>query len=538
MPILKTFIHHNCNSVRNSYLKRFYLPVLLLIIFSAPRIVSAHGSTWTDSIACIIYNHCSSCHNPKGIAPFSLTTYNEVYANRNSIYESVKANNMPPFPPDESKVAYAHANTLTEHEKEEILTWILGFAPLGDPDKVPDPPVFKDQYEISDPDLIVKLPTYTVNTDDDEYRAFVIPLNNPEEKFIAAYEFVPGNREIVHHAIIFQDTTKVPLQLDQADPDPGYIAFGGTGSDNSTLLGGYTPGQSASIHPAGFGNLLYKQTYLVVQMHYPGGISNAVDSSHIRIKYASGKVREIITVAALEHQNTLLNGPLVIPADSVKTFYNKATTPLTATVLAVLPHMHLLGKSIKAYGITPAKDTIPFVDIPKWDFHWQGFYTFKKPIILPIGTTLRGEATYDNTSDNLDNPNHPPKTVSLGEGTDDEMFLVFFSFAFYQPGDENLVVDPNDHWPHTMCQAVSSVENLNTDNDLLIFPNPATGFINIHSGKSIQSIEVLRADGVSVLQNQNPQPTDFNINISKPGLYWIKIISKDGIQEVRKVVVE
>jgi hypothetical protein len=105
--------------------------------------------------------------------------------------------------------------------------------------------------------------------------------------------------------------------------------------------------------------------------------------------------------------------------------------------------MHLIGRSIRSYGVTPANDTIPFIDIPEWDFHWQGLYTFPRVLHLPAGTTLFSEALYDNTANNPQNPNDPPANVYLGEATTDEMMLVYFSYAYYLPGDENIVIDSN-----------------------------------------------------------------------------------------------
>jgi hypothetical protein len=70
----------------------------------------AHSPTWTDAIACIVYTHCSSCHNQNGIAPFPLMTYNDVFQNRFSIAASVQANSMPPFPANQEKRKYEELN--------------------------------------------------------------------------------------------------------------------------------------------------------------------------------------------------------------------------------------------------------------------------------------------------------------------------------------------------------------------------------------------------------------------------------------------
>ncbi|MFM8772196.1 MAG: hypothetical protein ACKOE4_09310, partial [Candidatus Kapaibacterium sp.] len=108
------------------------------------------------------------------------------------------------------------------------------------------------------------------------------------------------------------------------------------------------------------------------------------------------------------------------------------------SVVGVAPHMHLLGKNCRAYATTPKGDTIRLVSVPQWDFHWQGGYTYKNPVRIPRGSKLFYEATYDNTMNNLENPNNPPKLVRWGESTTDEMLLCYFHWLPFQPGDETL----------------------------------------------------------------------------------------------------
>jgi len=106
----------------------------------------------------------------------------------------------------------------------------------------------------------------------------------------------------------------------------------------------------------------------------------------------------------------------------------------------VWPHMHLLGKVFKAYGIAPSGDTIRLASIPDWDFRWQEIYKFRKLVRIPKGTRLHIEGTYDNTSANPFNPKSPPQTVFSGGDmrTDDEMLTLLMVFLPYQEGDELL----------------------------------------------------------------------------------------------------
>ncbi len=415
---------------------------------------SEHTPTWTDGIACIVYSHCTNCHNPGGVAPFSLLTYNDAFQNRQSIGASVAAFSMPPFPPADQPKKFAHANTLTAHERAELIDWVANFAPLGDANAIPPIPSFSSGPSLTQPDVQLRVPNYPVNTTQDLYRVFVLPLNNSTDKFIKTIEVVPSNRAIVHHALIFQDTSSLPMQLDANDPGPGYTAFGGTGSATSTLITGYVPGQGAFEFPAGFGSKVLANSNLLVQVHYPGFVSNQIDSTEIRIVYTNGTVRNVTTSPVINHIQNLVNGPLVIPANQIKTFKAVRTVPYNLTLTALMPHMHLLGKSFKA-GLVHNGDSTQLVHIPDWDFHWQGFYTFKTPIFLPQGSSVWAEVTYDNTSANWNNPNSPPQTVTAGEGTGDEMLLLYMNLSGFQAGDTLLNFDPSPHWDHDSASCVN-----------------------------------------------------------------------------------
>lgn len=513
-------------------LKKF-LPVLSLSLLPADPL-AAHNPTWTDGIACIIYSHCTSCHNPKGIAPFSLATYNDVYQNRYAVAASVQAGSMPPFPPSQKKQRYAHANTLSDHEVKEIADWVNNFAPLGDANAIPTPPAYNSGYSLSNPDKVLKIPTYTVNTTKDLYRCFVLPLNNNSAQFIRQIEVVPGSRDIVHHALIFQDTSGKPLSLDNADPLPGYTAFGGTGSSSSVLITGYTPGQGLFEYPQGFGARVNAKSYIIIQIHYPGGISNRKDSTQVRIKYGTGTPRNISTAPILNHSVSLKNGPLSIPPNVVKTFYAEYKINVNVTVTGVFPHMHLIGRSIKAYFLSPSRDTTWLVDVPQWDFHWQGFYSFRKPILVPAGSTLYGEATYDNTVNNPNNPNSPPITVNQGEGTADEMFLVYFNYTGYVPGDTNIIIDTASHLAHhASCFNTSGNEELYTD-EITLAPNPVRDCLTVRGLEGNFNACLYSGEGRVVLQRNMSGAVPLDVSALPAGVYYLRIQSANiGVRYVK-----
>jgi len=108
------------------------------------------------------------------------------------------------------------------------------------------------------------------------------------------------------------------------------------------------------------------------------------------------------------------------------------------SLVQFMPHSHLLGKSWEIFAVPPAsEDTIPIIRINDWDFDWQFFYSPEYMIHLPAGTVVEATCTYDNTSDNPENPSDPPEWTFWGDGTNDEMFFVPFRYILYEEGDED-----------------------------------------------------------------------------------------------------
>src|SRR5204862_2084717 len=101
----------------------------------------------------------------------------------------------------------------------------------------------------------------------------------------------------------------------------------------------------------------------------------------------SAPLRDVFIFPPLNHDN-LDNGPLLIPANTTRTFTAHYPVPVNVSLLAVGPHMHLIGRRIESFAVTPAHDTLPFVNIPSWNFHWQGLYEFPKLLKVPVGSTL------------------------------------------------------------------------------------------------------------------------------------------------------
>ncbi|MBP6658941.1 MAG: cytochrome c, partial [Bacteroidia bacterium] len=192
--------------------------LLYIFLISHITLQASAQTDWSTRVANIIYSNCSSCHNANGIAPFSLMSYTDATDNASDILDAVQDHSMPPWPPDPAYNRLAHERVLTDQEIADIADWVNNGTLLGDTSLEPDAPVFSSSGEIGSPDLVLSAPLYTVNTTDDLYRCFVIPTGQSTLKYINGLEAIPGDRSIVHHILIYSDTSATPLQLDAADP--------------------------------------------------------------------------------------------------------------------------------------------------------------------------------------------------------------------------------------------------------------------------------------------------------------------------------
>lgn len=498
--------------------------------------------TWSDDVAEIVYANCAFCHNPTGIAPFSLVNYQDAFNYRLAISPAVANGDMPPWTADTTYQRYAHERLLSSTEKTKMLDWIAQGAPEGNAGNPPPPPVFSNEgFLTQTPDLELQMPTYTskATATHDDYVCFSIPTGLIGNKKLKAFELIPGNTSIVHHALVYSvDGGTYPT-----DTTSGFC-----NGPTEGLLGGYTPGALPTVFPGqgntNFGYTLDAGSDLVFAMHYPSGSAGQRDSSKIRLYFYDDatSIREIISGPAISNFN------FTVAANTIDTFYvdtDPNDLPVNVSVLSVFPHMHLLGKAIEAFATTPSNDTIKFARIKKWDFDWQEFLFFKHIKKVPSGSILHGIASYDNTTNNHHNPNNPPIDVSAGYNTTDEMFLVYFHLSLYYPGDENLNLDSLTYDFYSV-----GVEEQNAPSGVSVYPNPFSSetIIDIEVSKStLTSLYIYDIRGQLITKlldreiitpNNNKVSWNGNdLTTSKvtPGFYFYSLV-RDGVVSSGKIV--
>ena len=97
-------------------------------------------------------------------------------------------------------------------------------------------------------------------------------------------------------------------------------------------------------------------------------------------------------------------------------------------ILSFSPHMHLRGSAFSYEAIYPDGKREMLLNVPRYDFNWQTSYELAEPKTLPPGTRVHCVAHWDNSENNLANPN-PAATVNWGDQTFEEMMIGFFDVA-------------------------------------------------------------------------------------------------------------
>lgn len=451
--------------------------VTLFIILSVAAFAQP---TWSGTIAQIVYSKCTPCHRAGEIAPFPLTSYQETVSHALTIRSAVQTGYMPPWKPVKGHAAYLGDRSLSEEQTASLLAWIEADMPEGNPLDAPKPPTFPSGSQLGTPDLVLTMnEEWIVQANSkDEYRYFVLPTNLLQDQNISAIEFRPGNAKVVHHVLYFLDTTGTARMRDSADPLPGYVGFGDPGFTSAASYLGWVPGSQQRMLPATIGAKLLKGSDLVIQVHYAPSPTEETDRSSVNIFF--NKSQNIRVMQQFQIDPTHMTPAFYIPANEKKNFVGKFTIPLDVSMIAVAPHMHLLGRNAKAYAVAPKGDTIWLVKINDWDFNWQGSYAFQNLVKVPRNSVLHYEAEYDNTTANPYNPSNPPKLITWGEKTTDEMFLSYFFWLPYQKNDETLSMETTP---------TSITELLLPDLDMSVAPNPTTG--NAHLALSLPAATTL-----------------------------------------------
>jgi regulator of sirC expression with transglutaminase-like and TPR domain len=396
----------------------------------------AQPVTFAKDIAPIMFDACASCHRPGGPGPFSLTNYQEVRQRATQIAQVTRSRFMPPWKVEPGVGHFVGQRVLTSDELDRIDRWARDGAPEGDPSLLPPLPKWPEGWLLGRPDLIVATPTFTLASQtSDAFRIFAIRLPVTERAYVRGIEFHPGNARVVHHANIRVDRSGQTRALDEADPLPGYDGLmPRTAEYPDGHFLGWTPGQIAPLVSSDLAWTLEPGSDLVVQLHLqPTGATEEV-RSEIGIFFGDHPPTKTPTILRLGSQ-----GIEIAPGDAHYSIHDSYTLPVDVDVLAIQPHAHYRAREMRGTATLPDGTTRLLMDIKDWDFRWQHVYREVEPIRLPKGTRLAMDYTYDNSAENIRNPQVPPARVFWGQRSRDEMGDLWFQLLAHNSQDRALL---------------------------------------------------------------------------------------------------
>ncbi len=386
------------------------------IIGRVRSVDAAAEVTYANQISRIMNAHCVECHRDGEIAPFSLTSYDETVGWGEMIAEVVQDQRMPPWHADPAYGHFSNDIRLLDEEKEQIYAWVDAGCPEGDVSNLPEPPQFTEGWQLPrKPDLVIQVRDEPVSVPAEgvvEYQYYEVDPGFTEDKWVQVAEAMPGNRRVVHHIIAFIRPPKQEKR--SSDRDARGFHF----------LAGFAPGTRPFLFPDGMAKKIPAGSKIIFQMHYTPCGSEQEDLSSVGLIFADPETvtHQVATTNAATHLFEIPPHAHNHKVEAWRKFHRDTL------VLSLFPHMHLRGKSFRYEAVYPDGTTEILLDVPKYDFNWQNHFIFSEPKLMPKGTKMFCTAHFDNSEDNLSNPD-PTEAVRWGDQTWEEMMIGWYDVA-------------------------------------------------------------------------------------------------------------
>jgi len=371
--------------------------------------------TYTDDIGMIFAEKCFRCHQEGGIAPWAMESFNHVFGWSAMIKNVLLEQRMPPWQADPHVGVFDNDISITQEEKRKILAWIDNGRPKGEgEDPLAGLTPEASNWTKGEPDLIIELNQEDIPaTGIIDYRYQTHTLRFDEDKYVSAYQVIPGNPSVLHHVLAtieYPNGEKFPVENRKSEWLDGIFV-------------GWAPGGEPETFPEGTARKIPKGSSIRFQLHYTTSGKEESDQSTIGIYFADEKPeKEYITIGPA---NFRIKIP---PHDPAAKF--AAVEPIDEDIILydLFPHMHYRGKAMNFVLQHPDGKEEMLLNVPGYNFNWQRFYSLKEPVFVKAGSKIIVNAVYDNSENNDFNPD-PEKTLYFGDQTFDEMLVGYISFT-------------------------------------------------------------------------------------------------------------
>jgi tetratricopeptide (TPR) repeat protein len=344
---------------------------------------------------------------------------------------------MPPWLPQPGFGDFQNERKLTEAQIQTIAAWVKAGAPQGTGEPPPTPAISQTKWALGKPDLVmIAQSSFTVPAaGGDVFWNFTFDPSLSATRYVRAVDIQPGiASRLVHHANVLLDRTGSAARLERT-PGGGFpgmeLVLDRNPFDPESHFVFWKPGSPVYEEPSGLSWRLDPGNRLILNTHLqPGGKAESIRPV-IGLYFTDKPPTRFPLLMELENDNAL-----EIPAGASSfSVSDDFKLPLDVDVLAIYPHAHYLGKVLEAYATLPDNARVWLTRIPDWDLNWQAVYRYRTPVFLPKGSVISMRFSYDNSSSNPRNPNHPPKRVEAGNRASDEMGHLWLQVLPRGPGD-------------------------------------------------------------------------------------------------------
>jgi Cytochrome C oxidase, cbb3-type, subunit III len=413
--------------------------IICLISSAALNVLDAaeaRSATFYRDVLPILQDHCQSCHRAGEIGPMPLGTYTETRPWAKAIRQGVVTRKMPPWNADGPHDKFRNDPSLSQAQIDTLVAWVDGGALEGDAKDAPPARTFTEGWTIGTPDAIFDMPkAYDIPAAGTiEYTYVIVPSGFKEDRWMTSAEVRPGNRAVVHHANVYvrEPGSKWLREYPYGEafvPHEKTVRAGEGGSSSAgagieeQMIAGYIPGRPARQVPPGYGMLVPAGSDLVFQMHYTTNGKAVRDRTKVGFVFAKQPpAKRVIRVQASNAKFVIPPGAASYPVSGT------AQLGVECELIDAYPHMHFRGQSMTLSATYPTGEREQLLRVPRYDFNWQLVYEMGRPKLLPTGTLLRADATFDNSPNNRFNPD-PTAEVRWGDQTWEEMMVGFFDVA-------------------------------------------------------------------------------------------------------------
>ena len=383
---------------------------------------TAQQVTFNRDIAPMFFQYCAPCHRPGEAGPFPLLTYADAKPRARLIAAVTSTRFMPPWLPEPQESKFADELRLSDEQIAVIQKWVEHGAVEGAAADLPRAPRFAPGWQLGQPDKIIEAEKpYTLPaTGSDMYWNFIFRTPVDRTRWLKAIEIRPGDKRVVHHANILVDRGE-SARRQEKEPGAGFsgmeLKIESESFDPDSHFLFWKPGTVPKPEPDGMALRLDKDTDLVLNIHLqPSGKQEKIQPS-LGLYFTDKPATLFPLLLQLENDRQLD----IPPGEKHFVVTDQFTLPVDVDLLAIYPHAHYLGKDLQALATLPDGSTKTLIHIPQWNLNWQAVYRYAVPLALPKGTAISMRYIYDNSSENVANPNDPPRRVVAGNRSSDEM---------------------------------------------------------------------------------------------------------------------